>query len=474
MSVTLATRRDFTLDAFRRVAWEGEGVGIAPAALARMETSRQAFERLIAEPGITVYGVTSGFGQFASKRLTPEERLEQARRPHYGPAAAFGRDLPERVARGIVLARLANFIEGHAAVTPALAEIVAGMLGAKLPPVSMDGQGGAGEIVGLAPLFAGLGERFELKEKEGLALINGSPIASAMAADGAIAGARRLRLVEQVFALSVEAFKAPLEAYAPELAALWNDPYEAAALASLGALLEGAGRERRAYQAPVSYRILPRVLGQARRALATAEEVAGHSLAAITDNPVFLAPDSDHPLGRVYSTGGYHNAMASPALDGLAGAAADLCLIADRHTSKLLDGRVSLLPDQLMAGEGIVGCLGFVQVGYLEQARRAAQRTFLPGSEGGGFGANDVAEPVFIAWAAQEEAGRCLEGAAACLAVVASQALYVTERPAPPRLKDLLDEVRRHCPPMVEPRMLAPDMGRLAAAFRRHVYGDAP
>jgi histidine ammonia-lyase len=473
MAVTLDIRRDFTLDAFRRVAWEGEDAVLSEGARRRMAEARTAFERLIEEPGITVYGVTSGYGQHASKRLGPKERRDQARHPPHGPAVAFGRPLPERVSRGIVFARLANFIEGHAAVTPALAEAVAGLLQGKLPPVAMEGQGGAGEIVGLAPLFVGLAERFELKEKEALALVNGSPIASAMAADGALAARRRLALVEEVFALSVEAFKAPLEAYAPELGRLWNDPFEAEALAALGLLLEGAGAERRPYQAPVSYRILPRVLAQYRRALATAEEVAGHALAAVTDNPVFLAPDDRHPLGRVMSTGGYHNGMAYPALDGLAAAAADLCLIADRHTTKLLDGRVSLLPDQLQAGEGYVGCLGFVQVGYGEQARRAAQRTFLPGSEGGGFGQNDVAEPIFAAWQAQAEAGRCLEAAAACLGVVASQALFVTERPAPPRLRGLLEDIRCHCPPVTEPRMLAPEMARLAALFERRVHGEA-
>ena len=78
-------------------------------------------------------------------------------------------------------------------------------------------------------------------------------------------------------------------------------------------------------------------------------------------------------LERVFSTGGYHNAMAYPTMDNIAAAMADLCLLADRHTSKLLDGRYSLLPDQLQQGEGYLGCLGMVQVGYAEEARRAAQ-----------------------------------------------------------------------------------------------------
>jgi histidine ammonia-lyase len=114
-----------------------------------------------------------------------------------------------------------------------------------------------------------------------------------------------------------------------------------------------------------------------------------------------------------------------------------------------------------------------VQVGYAEEAKRAAQRTFLPGSEGGGFGQNDTAPPTFIAWRGQEQAAYCLEAALAALAAVASQALHVTKREAPPKLRDLLAEVRAHVPPVEESRAIAPDMERLVAALRSGIYETA-
>jgi histidine ammonia-lyase len=475
MTLLLNSREDFTADNYARAAWQGEAVTFSAAALQRMAECRAAFMHLIdGDPNVTIYGVTTGYGQFARVRLKPEERRDHARKPPVGAYAAFGPPLPERVARGIVFARLANYVEGHAAVTPALAQAVAQLLdGRQLPAVSAMGQGGAGEILGLAPLFSDLAASFDLAEKESLALINGSPCASALVADAVIAMERRLSLVEQVFALSAEAIMAPLTHFAPEFEELWNDPHETAALRSLRDLLAEGNNERRPYQAPVSYRILPRVLGQLRRALAQAREVAERSLSAITDNPVYLPPDGRHPHGRVYSTGGYHNAAAYPALDALAAAAADLCIIADKHTSKLLDGRYSLLPDQLQAGEGYLGCLGMVQVGYAEEAKRAAQRTFLPGSEGGGFGQNDTAPPTFIAWRGQEHAAFCLEAALAALAAVASQALYVTKRKAPAPLRGLLAEIQAHMSPVVEPRPIAPDMEKLVDAFRAKVYDRA-
>ena len=181
--------------------------------------------------------------------------------------------------------------------------------------------------------------------------------------------------MEKVFALSIEAFRAPLEHYDAALDALWGDEHEAAALRGLREFLVGAGSGRRNYQAPVSYRIVPRILGHAHRALATAERAATVSLASISDNPVYIPPDDAHPLGRCISTGGYHNAMAAPALDDLAAIWADICLLCDRHGSKLLNGKVSLLPDLLMTGRHWADSDGHGNVGYVPMAIDRLSRT---------------------------------------------------------------------------------------------------
>ena len=235
---------------------------------------------------------------------------------------------------------------------------------------------------------------------------------------------------------------------------------------------------RRKYQAPVSYRIVPRVLGHAHRALASAERSATVSLQSVSDNPVYLPPDQTHPLGRCISTGGFHNAMAAPALDDLAATWADLCLLCHRHGARLLDARASHLPDLLMVnrspsdsdGHGSVGYIPMAITGYLEQARAAAQRTFIPGTETAGTGQDDVSATVFLAWAKSDQAGRCLDAALAMLAVLASQALYVTGRDAPPPLSRFLDEVRAIVPPVEADRVLGPELARLASHFTRHVF----
>jgi histidine ammonia-lyase len=114
-----------------------------------------------------------------------------------------------------------------------------------------------------------------------------------------------------------------------------------------------------------------------------------------------------------------------------------------------------------------------VQVGFAEEAKRAAQRTFLPGSEGGGFGQNDTAPPTFIAWRAQEQAGYCLDAGLAALAVIASQAFFVTGRKIPPALAPLVEEVRSVMPPMKDARPLADDMDKLLGLLQARVYNVA-
>jgi histidine ammonia-lyase len=478
--ITLAQRRDLTLKAFEAVAWQGSRVKLASEAVQRIGAARAAFMRLVEDPAITIYGVTSGYGARASQRLRPEDRRKHAAVSNHGTATTFGEPFPERVVRGFVLARLANFIEGNAAVRPELVAAVAEMLGSKpLPAVPAIGNSGAGEILALGHLFAEFGAEFGLEEKEHLALINGSPCAAALVADSALVARRRVEIAKEIFALSAEAFLAPTEAYEAVLEGYWNDPAETEALSAIRGLLKGGAKQRRPYQAPVSYRIVPRILGRAIRARDAAEHAANVSLGSVTDNPVFVPPgtqgsdDARFPNGRTLSNGGYHNGMTPPALDDLAASWADLCLLAERQSAKLIDGKVSLLPDQLRAGpddERELIPLPMASVGLGERARFAAQRSFLPGPESGGFGQNDVGVASSMAWQKEGIAGRALDGCLAILGVIASEALIVTKRDATPALRARLEFIRRHVPPVKKLRALGPDVGRLADAFTQEVY----
>ena len=132
----LNSRRDFTLKNLRRVALEGEGLEIGPKAESAMDAARQSFMALLdSDRNQFIYGVTSGAGQGAAKAIPPAEQRKKAREGGLPPkGAGFGpEELPARVVRMILFARLANYIEGNAKARPVEARRIAAMLDKPLP-----------------------------------------------------------------------------------------------------------------------------------------------------------------------------------------------------------------------------------------------------------------------------------------------------------------------------------------------------
>src|SRR5215469_2972687 len=480
MTVVVNSRDDFTLENYRRVAMGGESVVIGPAARTTMAEGRANFLRLLESDRTQfIYGVTSSFGPRARLTIPPDEQRAHARAFSFRRgnwARGFGGGyLDERVVRGIVFARLANFVAGNSKARPVVAERIATMLDGPLPPVPLDGEVGAGEVLPMAHVMHGL-RRGDLEEGEANPLMNGSPVSAALAADTALQAGHRLDHAEQIFALSVEAFGAPLDAYDDVFDDLWGDEDEASALAALRRYLAGASPGGRSAAVPASYRVLGRVLGQAHRAVVGAEDAARVSLRSVTDNPVYVPPGEGHPLGRAFSTGGFHNAMAYPALNALAAAWADLTLLAQRHVTALCAAAVSPPPGQASGpAAGVATGLEPALGGLVEEARAAAMPTLLPAAVNDPQ--DDVSSPVFSAYRRQARAAECLDGALAVLAAQASQVLFTAGRlPAAP-LHDLLGKVRAIFPPVEGeiPGDLGARADDLAAALARSALtGSAP
>jgi histidine ammonia-lyase len=446
MTVTVSTRDDFSLANFQRVSYGEERVRIGAGARRAM---------------------TAGAGPGPAVGPPGREAARQARRA--APGAGFGGGyLDAAVVRGILFARLASLVSGHAGVRPTVAERVAAALDGPMPRVPLDGQAGTGEALPLAHVLAGV-QRDDLREGEMEALLGGAPCSAALVADAAIRARHRLQHAEGICALSIEAFRAPLGAYDEDLDGLWGDPHETAALRGLRRYLEDAGTaERRFHQAPVSYRIIPRVLGHVHRAVAAVEKAATVSLRSVTSDVVYVGDELGRPAGRAVRSGGYHNGMAYPALNALSAAWADLALVAERQVTALNTAETSGLPVNLVApgasGNGTYA-YGWAASGYVEEARAAATPALLPGAVADPHA--DVLSPTFVAYRRERRAAECLDGVLAILAIVSSQALFVTGRnPARPLLP-LLSFVRSVFPPIdgTGERDLSADGGRLQQAL---------
>jgi histidine ammonia-lyase len=466
MTVVIDHPDDVTLDALRRVAFDREGVRFSEDALERIGQAHDAFERYIAQhEDAFIYGITSGLGPEASMHQSPETTRERRSRPlHWAGVAFGGTALPEYVSRSAVFAACSSIAGGHAAVHPDVASAVERLLESSLPPLPSRGLTAAGELMPNAILMP------LLPQDDRVSAGWGFDAEAGMTGIAALVSRRRLRLAEHVFALSIDAFKAPLEAYDPSLVSVWIDSNEGDALTALSALLEGADTDRRPYQAPVSYRILPRMIGQARRSIEALEQVAATTLRADNSNPTYLPPDDEHPAGRVLSNGGFHHAIPAPAIDMVAASWANLGLLAHHLAVTMHRGDVSLLPNRLFEEGSTVDSghsttyLEYVPTAAVEEMRRLAHATLVPI----GMAASqqdDVGITTPGAFVNERRIAECFDLTLGVLAVVASQALHVTGRTVAPGLRKFLHQVRAMVPPVRTPRRLGDECAALTESF---------
>ncbi|HET6380356.1 MAG TPA: histidine ammonia-lyase [candidate division Zixibacteria bacterium] len=374
----LLTGRDLAVSDVVDVARDGRRVALAPGTRERMAASRAVIERLVAE-GAVAYGVTTGFGDLADVRIEPEQTAELQRNLVRSHAAGVGDPLPVEVVRAMMLLRANALAVGLSGVRPGLVDLLCGMLNAEVHPVvpSRGSVGASGDLAPLAHLalvVIGEGEAWlddagpgpggealrraglaplQLEAKEGLALLNGTQLMSALAAL-ALHDARRLSVAADVVAaMSLEAMLGTAAAFDEALIAARPHPGQMAVAAHLRALLAGseigashAASDHR-LQDPYSLRCVPQVHGAVRDALDQLERVLTVEMNAATDNPLVF------PDGRVVSGGNFHGEPLALASDYAKTAMVELAAISERRTARLVDAHLSGLPPFLTDAPGL-------------------------------------------------------------------------------------------------------------------------
>ncbi len=273
------------LDEYRRIVREHEPLELAAGLERHVQDRRSAMERMLAG-GVSAYGVTTGLGYLAARSIAADDRLALQRSILVGRAAAVGEPLPEEVVRGAMLLRLTGFLSGHAGVTPALCRFIADRLNdGWYPVVPASRPGTAGETIPLCHLFQTFigegevlvaGERvaaatalarhgaapYELQLKEGLALVNGAPLAPALAVSLADRAELLLEQATLLGAIAAALVGAPGRPYSARIGRLKGDPGQGRVHARLAELAAGEPPVE-GPQAPVSLRVLPQVHGAA-------------------------------------------------------------------------------------------------------------------------------------------------------------------------------------------------------------------
>ncbi|NGN63744.1 histidine ammonia-lyase [Streptomyces sp. A7024] len=485
------------------VARHGAHIELSDDALAALKAARRTIDDLAAKPE-PVYGVSTGFGALAVRHISPELRAQLQRNIVRSHAAGMGPRVEREVVRALMFLRLKTVASGHTGVRPEVAQAMAGMLNAGITPVVHE-YGSLGCSGDLAPLshcaLALMGEGdaegpdgavkpagellaehgltpVELREKEGLALLNGTDGMLGMLVMALSDLDRLYTAADITAALTMEALLGTDKVLAPELHAIRPHPGQAASAANMLKVLQGSGLtghhqdDAPRVQDAYSVRCAPQVAGAGRDTLAHARLVADRELAAAVDNPVVLAD------GRVESNGNFHGAPVGYVLDFLAIAAADLASIAERRTDRLLDkNRSHGLPAFLAGDPGVDSGLmiaQYTQAALVSELKRLA----VPASADSIPSSAMQEDHVSMGWSAARKLRTAVENLARVIAVelyAATRAVELREGLTPaPATTAILRAVRdAGVQGPGEDRFLSPDLaaaegfvrsGRLAEA----------
>jgi histidine ammonia-lyase len=374
-----------------------ERLALAPAARKQVARARRALEALMAT-GAPIYGVNTGFGKLSNQRIEPDEVLalqENLLRSH---AVGMGPLLSLGVSRLALALRIQALAKGFSGVTEELLDTLVAMYNRGVVPAIPE-QGSVGASGDLAPLAhlalvtMGEGHAFVAKPgggerggrasrpmsgraalrrarlkphrpraKEGLSLINGTQVSTALLADALVRARHLAKVADVAGAMTVEATKSSQRPFDARIQRVRPHPGQGACAANLRRLLadsqimvshESCSKVQDAY----SLRCMPQVHGTLRDAVAHVRRVVECEMNAATDNPLVFAAE-----GEVLSGGNFHAQPVALAADLLAAAVADLSSISERRVENLVNPDLSGLPGFLTPHPGLNSGMMLVQV----------------------------------------------------------------------------------------------------------------
>lgn len=455
---------------------------LSDATLATVAANRLAVDTALANVAGPVYGVHTGMGRMVGVGLDAAQQAAQQANLLIGRAVGGPPWLPEADVRALLAVRLRGFLHPTTGVTVDLVRFLADRINdGFVPAVPRDGLGSAGEIIPLAhacQTFIGIGTVLEngvetpaadalarrgaapitLRPKEGVSLIQGSPLAITHAIMRGARARQAIELQQTAIALAVDVLGAPRAIYHPALAG--DDTVLAAVLADVRTRTEGADVRADVVQAPVSVRVGPQAVAHAIRCVDELTATADVALAAPTDSPAFVD-------GTFVSTAGFHAVGLGLRMDAVTAALVHLGEISVQRLHRMLDPHFSGLNAQLAVDPGPQVGLATLHkraVGELHQLRRLATPATL-GSIDTSAGQEDVQA---FAWAAGEQLRAAVDrllAITACELIGATQAHHLRDTPGAPALADVYQRLAAIVPPVLVDRPLGPDVSRLIAAF---------
>ncbi len=368
----------FDLDVVKKILAGPIQVVLRAQARRNIERSAATVQRLL-QSGDALYGINTGFGKLAKTRIANAD-LEKLQinivRSH---AAGVGAALPNNVVRLIMMLKLRSLAQGASGISIVTMEALVALINADVLPV-IPGQGSVGASGDLAPLahmslvLIGEGEAIvkgarvsgaealkaagitplTLGPKEGLALLNGTQVSTALALLGLVNAERNTAAAVLAGALSLDAIMGSDTPFDPRIHALRPHPGQILAASHYRRLMAGSEirkshlKDDDRVQDPYSFRCQPQVMGACLDLLSQALRMLLVEANGVSDNPLVFAED-----GAVLSGGNFHAEPVAFAADMIAMAIAEVGSLSERRMAALIDSTISLLPPFLIRNPGL-------------------------------------------------------------------------------------------------------------------------
>ena len=476
--MTLTINNQLVTLAELRQAWlEPVTVGLGDDARRRIAESQELIDEVVAH-GDTIYGVNTGFGVLASVRIEDKELSHLQENLVRSHAVGVGEDLDDDIVRLVMLMKVIALAEGFSGVRVELVEMLCALLNAQIYP-RIPSRGSVGASGDLAPLahmagaLIGIGEvrvngnlvpaAIALREaglepvtlapKEGLALLNGTQVSTALALAAVFRTENVLSAALVAGAMSSDAVKGSDTPFDRRIQSVRGHGGQIAVAAVLRNLMQGS--EIRAshedcdrVQDPYSIRCQPQVVGACLDVLRHVCVVLETEANAVTDNPLIFADSK-----TILSGGNFHAEPVAFAADYLALAIAEIGALSERRIALLIDPHLSGLPAALVADSGLKSGFMVAQV--------TASVDSLPTSM-------NQEDHVSMATYAARRLHTMLDNVADIVAIellAAAQGVEFRENRSSPQLQDVITAVRELSPFYDEDRSLSLDVRRVAATI---------
>jgi histidine ammonia-lyase len=366
-----------TIEALVAVARQGAEARLSAAAEARIAAGRALVDRWVREER-RIYGVTTGFGALSDVAISGKDTRRLQENILMSHAAGVGRPLDAETVRAIMTLRVKDFARGHSGIRLETAQQLLELLNRGVVPVipekgSVGASGDLAPLAHLALVLLGKGAAFydgrkmsgaealkasglapiRLESAEGLALVNGTQVMTAIGALS-VHDARQLsRLTDIAASMTLEVLMGSRTEFNPKIHQVRPHPGQIAAAANMERITRASeiisshsdcSRVQDAY----TLRCSPQVHGATKDAIAYCRRVVETELNASTGNPLIFAESEEFLLG-----GNFHGQPVALAMDFLGIAVAELANISERRIERLVNPMLSGLPAFLVSDGGL-------------------------------------------------------------------------------------------------------------------------